>query len=134
MSGKYRDRGREITAVPSIFKAVLMKGYHFSQLKGRREGERLDFTLTGRIFPFTEEWGEKKEKNTHTNLLFAAMSHPCLVQRRRNQGVMCNTRGAQGDLLEERVWRTVSICYPTNIAAQPKGYGSASAARRRYRN
>lgn len=41
---------RETAAVPSILKAVLMKGYYFSQLKGCREGERLDFTLTGHIF------------------------------------------------------------------------------------
>lgn len=28
-----------IAAVPGILKAVLMKGYHFSQLKGRVEGK-----------------------------------------------------------------------------------------------
>lgn len=59
---------KEIAVAPSIFKEVLMKGYNFSQLKGCREGERLDFAPTGRTFTFTT--GQKI--NTYTNLLFAA--------------------------------------------------------------
>lgn len=41
--GGETETEREIAAVPSIFKALLMKGYYFSQLNGSREGERLDF-------------------------------------------------------------------------------------------
>lgn len=60
---------REIAAMPSIFKEVLMKGYNFSQLKGCREGERLDFTPTGRTFACM------MEKKKYTNLLFATHLH-----------------------------------------------------------
>lgn len=51
----------------SIFKAVLMKGYYFSQLTGREERGLI---LTGRTFACMK--GEKKQ---HTNLLFAAHLH-----------------------------------------------------------
>lgn len=66
---------REIAAMPSIFKAVLMKGYNFSQLKGCREGERLDFTPTGCTFACTVEGGKKKTPPIFSLLrTFTAMS------------------------------------------------------------
>lgn len=58
---------RELAVVPGIYNAVLMKGYYFSQLKGCREVERLDFN---RSHLFMHR-GKKK----HINLLFAAHLH-----------------------------------------------------------
>lgn len=63
---------REIAAVPSIVKAVLTKGYYFSQLKECTEGERLDFNRLHLCMQ------EEKKKTPMSSLLrtSAAMSHP----------------------------------------------------------
>lgn len=60
-AGKNRDGERN----SCIFKAVLMKGYYFSQLKGCGEGERLDFNRS--YLCMHGVVGGRK----HTNLLFA---------------------------------------------------------------
>lgn len=63
---------RELAVVPGIYNAVLMKGYYFSQLKGCREVERLDFNRSHLFM-------HRGKKNTsifsllHTS---TAMSHP----------------------------------------------------------
>lgn len=67
--GKNRDGERN----SCIFKAVLMKGYYFSQLKGCGEGERLDFNGSYLCM----HGGGKKKKRKHTNLLFAPQ--PCHI-------------------------------------------------------
>lgn len=58
---------KEMAATPGVFMAVLMKGYYFSQLKGCRKGERLDFSRSHLCMH-----GGKKHTHTHTSLLFAA--------------------------------------------------------------
>lgn len=97
--------------MPSICKAVLMKGYNFTQLKRCRLQ-----TATGHTFACRVD-----EKIKYTNLLLAVHFHTnvtSVISTKREFWNNVSYKKRRGRPLEQNVDNGV-LCYP-HITAQPK--------------